>query len=150
MPQQRPLPAIFSRRAPTPALCLVAAVVFCCLAANPARAGVIYVGETHYRLEDGRKFLGPWDVTEETIMAKEAAVVVMEERADQRMVQLLLQTLRIPKRPYPLHQNQGFQGAERTRRHRAASQARPDRAQDLALTPRPGRTNSRSCSGCSP
>ncbi|MFZ5812761.1 MAG: hypothetical protein ACOY4F_12005 [Thermodesulfobacteriota bacterium] len=97
MPRHRPSPTLPAHPAPVsrraPALCLVAAVVFCCLAATPARAGVIYVGETHYRMEDGRKFLGPWDVTQETIMAKEAAVVVMEERADQRMVQLLLQTL---------------------------------------------------------
>ncbi len=99
MPRHHPLPTVsahpapVSRRVPAPALCIVAAVVFCFLAATPARAGVIYVGETHYRMEDGRKFLGPWDVTQETIMAKETAVVVMEERADQRLVQLLLQTL---------------------------------------------------------
>ncbi len=99
MPRKRPFPTLpaqpapVSRHAPAPALCLVAALLLGCLAANPARGWVISVGQTQYRMEDGRKFLGPWDVAEETIMAKEVAIVVMEDRADQRMVQTLLQTL---------------------------------------------------------
>ncbi|QLA15319.1 hypothetical protein [Desulfolutivibrio sulfoxidireducens] len=104
MPQKRPFPASaahpgpgvphapLARCARLPPLGLIAALLLC-LAASPAHSGVIFVGQTQYRLENGRTFLGPWDVVEETIMAKEVAIVVMEERSDQRMVQTLLQTL---------------------------------------------------------
>lgn len=80
-------------RFPRLAALLAAAALFCLSAAAPAQATVIRVTENLYRLDDGRTFKGPWDVAQELIAAREPAIVVMEAKAKQDLVQLLLQTL---------------------------------------------------------
>lgn len=81
-------------RLPRLAALAAAAFALCCLAAaTPATAGVVRVGETLYRLEDGSTFKGPWDVAQELIAAREPAIVVMEPKANKELMQLLIQTL---------------------------------------------------------
>jgi len=76
------------------ALAAAAFAIFCLSStAAPATAGVVRVGETLYRLEDGSTFKGPWDVAQELIAAREPAIVVMEPKANKELMQLLIQTL---------------------------------------------------------
>lgn len=64
-----------------------------------ARAEVVYVGLGGYRLENGRRHIGPWEVAETISLNKDVAIVVMEDKADQRLVEDLikaLETINVP------------------------------------------------------
>lgn len=75
---------------------LVAAAL--CLA-GPAWAGVVRIGPSAYRLDNGPAVTGMWEIAEKIAYAKDVAVVVVDPKAPASQVQPLLQLLESLKVP---------------------------------------------------
>ncbi len=65
----------------------------------PARAGVIAVERSTYRLDGGKPVTGMWEIAERIAYAKDVAIVVMEPTTTATAVQDLLQLLEDLKVP---------------------------------------------------
>ena len=70
--------------------------------AGPAWAGVIWIGPTTYRLDNGPAMTGMWEIAEKLAYTKDAAVVVVEPKAPSSLVQPMLQLLESLKVPTAL------------------------------------------------
>jgi hypothetical protein len=76
---------------------LVVALCLCLPARVPA--GVIYIDVNSYRLDGGPRISGPWEIAEKLAVAHDVAIIVMDSKATQTMIQgmlQLLETLKIP------------------------------------------------------
>ena len=77
--------------------------------AGPARAGVVWIGPTHYRLDNGPAVTGMWEIAEKLAYAKDAAVVVVDPKAPASLVQPLLRLLEALKVPTVLTRKADYQ-----------------------------------------
>lgn len=92
-------PARFPARIAPGIMAILALVfVFLCLA-GPARAGVVWIGPTTYRLDKGPAVTGMWEIAEKLAYTKDVAVVVVDPKAPASQVQPLLQLLESLKVP---------------------------------------------------
>jgi len=79
----------------------IALLAVACLFSTPAiaPAGVISVDVDAYRLDGGQPVTGPWEIAEKLAVAKDVAIVVMDQKASSDRLQTLLQLLETLKVP---------------------------------------------------